>query len=185
MAKPARAGLISVVGGESTGKSTLAAALGERLPGIVVSEALRAWVDQHRGRVPLPSEQAGVMSTHHESELAALHQADRIGSPWVISDGGPLMTAVYSMQYYNDSSLLPLALEWTARSQAVVWCQDDFPWQPDSQRDGAQARTASQQILLAIFSEHPALPVQVVHGSLDERIATVSATVAQASDRPR
>lgn len=179
MANTARAGLISVVGGESTGKSTLAAALGERLPGIVVSEALRAWVDEHGGRVPLPSEQTVVMRAHHESEVAALHQADRIGSPWVISDGGPLMTAVYSLQYYNDPSLLPLALEWTARSHAVLWCQDDFPWQPDSQRDGAQARTASQQILSAIFRDHQALPVRFVHGSLDERIATVVAAVEQ------
>ena len=184
MVNTARAGLISVVGGESTGKSTLAAALGERLPGIVVSEALRAWVDQ-RGRVPLPREQAGVMSAHHESEVAALRQADRVGSPWVISDGGPLMTAVYSLQYYNDASLLPLALEWTARNHAVLWCQDDFPWQPDSQRDGEKARTASQQILSAIFCEHSALPVQVVHGSLDERIATVAAAVTQAVNGPR
>ncbi len=182
MAEAARAGLISVVGGESTGKSSLAAALGERLPGIVVSEVLRAWVDKQQGRVPQPSEQAEVMSAHHESEAAALRQADRTGSPWVISDSGPLMTAVYSLQYYNDASLLPLALEWTALSDAVVWCQDDFPWQPDPQRDGAQARTTSQQILLAIFAEHPALPVQVVHGSLDERIAAVATAVARASE---
>ncbi len=43
-----RAGLISVVGGESTGKSTLAATLGERLPAVVVEEFLRTWVHQHR-----------------------------------------------------------------------------------------------------------------------------------------
>lgn len=185
MAETPRAGLISIVGGESTGKSTLAAALGERLPGIVVSEVLRAWVDQHRGRVPQPNEQAEVMSAQHESEVAALHQRDHLGPPWVISDGGPLMTAVYSLQYYDDASLLPLAVEWTARSHLVVWCQDDFPWQPDPQRDGAQARTASQQILSAIFGRHPALPVRAVHGPLDERVATVTAAVARATDRSR
>lgn len=186
MAETARAGLISVVGGESTGKSTLAATLGRRLPGIVVSEVLRAWVDQHEGRVPQPSEQAEVMTAHHESEIAALRRAERTGSHWVISDSGPLMTAVYSLQYYNDASLLPLALEWTARSDAVLWCQDDFPWQPDPQRDGARARTTTQQILLAIFAEYPALPVQVVHGSLEERVATVdTAVVRTIAERPR
>ncbi len=96
------------------------------------------------------------------------------------------MTAVYSLQYYNDASLLPLALEWTARSDAVLWCQDDFPWQPDPQRDGARARTTTQQILLAIFAEYPALPVQVVHGSLEERVATVdTAVVRTIEERPR
>lgn len=181
MGEPARAGLISVVGGESTGKSTLAAALGARLPAVVVAEALRAWVVQHQGRVPLPREQALVMAAHHESEVTALQQADRTGSSWVVSDSGPLMTAVYSLQYYDDASLLPLALEWIAHSRAVVWCQDDFPWQPDPQRDGAHARSASQQILASIFAEHPALPLLAVHGSPEERVAAVATTVVRAT----
>jgi len=124
------------------------------------------------------------MVTHRESEVTALQQADRAGSAWVISDGGPLMTAMYSLQYYNDASLLPFALEWTAQSRAVVWCQDDFPWQPDPQRDGEHARTTSQQILAAIFAEHPLLPLLAVHGSLDERVATVATAVVRASGGP-
>ncbi len=177
MAEQTRAGLISIVGGESTGKSTLAAALGLRLPAVVVAEVLRAWIERHHGRVPGPGEQVEVFATQHELEFAALRQADRAGTSWVASDSGPLMTAVYSLQYYNDASLLPQALEWTKHSHAVVWCQDDFPWQPDPQRDGPHARTSSQQILAAIFAEHPELPVLAVHGSLDERIATVASTV--------
>ena len=55
------------------------------------------------------------------------------------------MTAVYSIQYYDDWSLLPRALEWTSVSDCVVWCQDDFPWQPDPQRDGSHARARSQR----------------------------------------
>lgn len=173
MAESTRAGLISVVGGESTGKSTLATALGTRLPATVVSEVLRTWIDQHDGRVPLPHEQAEVMTTQRESEVAALGTADSSGRRWVVSDSGPLMTAVYSLQYYGDAALLPLAVEWTAHSHAVVWCQDDFPWQPDPQRDGAQARLASQEILGSIFAEHPSLPVLIARGPLEERIATV------------
>lgn len=164
--------LISVVGGECTGKSSLAAALGVRLPAVVVSEFLRDWVDQ-QGRVPLPAEQAAVMTAHRASELSAFRQADRTGLDWVVSDSGPLMTAVYSIQYYDDDSLLPRALEWTARSDRVVWCQDDFPWQPDAQRDGSHARSTSQQILAAIFAEHPGLPMLAVDGPFDERVETV------------
>lgn len=176
MPESRRAGLISVVGGESTGKSTLAATLGERLPAVVVEEFLRAWVHQHR-RVPGPAEQPAVMAAHRAAELSALLRADRTGQSWVVSDGGPLMTAVYSIQYYDDASLLPEAVEWTTHSDSVVWCQDDFPWRPDPQRDGVHARAESQQILATIFTEHPELPVLAVGGSFDERVETVLSEV--------
>jgi len=184
MPEPARPGLISVVGGESTGKSTLAAELGLRLPGVVVSEALRTWVDE-QGRVPLPTEQTAVMDAHRQSEFSALRHAEQTGASWVISDSGPLMTAVYSIQYYDDASLLPRALEWAARSTSVLWCQDDFPWQPDPQRDGSKARATSQQILAAVFAENPRLPVLAVRGSLEERVEAVLNAVAAAAPKVR
>ena len=164
--------LISVVGGESTGKSTLAAELGTRLPAIVVAEFLRDWVDQH-GRVPDRAEQSVVLTGHRESESAALREAERTGLSWVVSDSGPLMTAVYSIQYYDDAALLPKALEWAAGNSVLAWCQDDFPWQPDPQRDGPGARVASQQILAATFAAHPGLPLLKVRGSIEERVRTV------------
>lgn len=172
MAEPQRVGLISVVGGESTGKSVLAAELGVRLPAVVVPESLRCWVDQH-GRVPQRNEQADVMAEHRDSEIAALFQAGRTGVPWVVSDSGPLMTAVYSVQYYGDDSLLPRALTSTMRSDLVVWCQDDFPWQPDPQRDGSDARARSQEILAAIFADHPAIPLLTVGGTAGERVEAI------------
>jgi nicotinamide riboside kinase len=170
--------LISVVGGECTGKSTLATALGVRLPAVVVSEFLRDWVDE-QGRVPLPAEQAAVMAAHRESEISALRHADRTGLGWAVSDSGPLMTAVYSIQYYDDDSLLARAVEWTADSARVLWCQDDFPWQPDPQRDGSQARATSQQILAEIFAEHPDLPVLTVDGPFDARVEAVLGVVSR------
>ena len=171
--------LISVVGGECTGKSTLAAALGTALPGVVVGEFLRQWVDEHDGRVPTASEQAAVMQAQHAAEVSALREADRSGPAWVVSDSGPLMTATYSIQYYGDDSLLPRALKWTVHSRWVVWCQDDIEWQPDPQRDGSDARRASQQILADIFTRHPEMPVLPVRGSLDDRVAAVLGAVGR------
>ena len=174
-------GLISVVGGESTGKSTLAAALGTRLPAVVVGEHLRDWVSAHGGRVPRPDEQADVMAAHRESERSALAHAHREGREWVVSDSGPLMTAVYSIQYYDDFTLLDRAVEWTARSDWVVWCQDDFPWQPDPQRDGAHARATSQEILAGIFAAHPHLPVLAAGGAFGDRVEAVLNAVTRAA----
>lgn len=169
--------LIAVVGGESTGKTSLAAALGERLPALVVAESLRAWVDRN-GRVPTAAEQADVMAAHRRAEESALRAAAGTGRRWVVSDSGPLMTAAYSIQYYDDRGLLPRALEWTASSATVVvWCQDDFDWQPDPQRDGSHARAASQRILAGIFTRHPDLPVLAVSGTLEQRVAAVLGSV--------
>ena len=165
--------MISVVGGESTGKSTLAAALGTRLPAVVVAEFLRGWVDQRGGRTPTRAEQPAVMAAHREAELAALRRAGTAGLSWVVSDSGPLMTAVYSIQYFDDDSLLPLAVRWAAQSRMVLWCQDDFDWQPDPQRDGAHARARSQEILAEVFTGHPELPVLAVAGRSDERVEEV------------
>lgn len=182
MPESAPIGLLSVVGGESTGKSTLAAALGARLPAVVVGEYLRSWVDR-RGRVPSRTEQAEVMAAQRESEIRALRDAERDGLRWVVSDSGPLMTAVYSIQYYDDDSLLPQALEWTALSARVLWCQDDFPWQPDPQRDGSHARATSQQILAAVFAENPQLPMTAVRGPSEERLTAVIGEVGSFGSR--
>lgn len=170
-------GLIGIVGGESTGKSTLAAALGMRLPAIVVREYLRTWVEQHRGKVPQPGEQAAIMAAHRASEVSGMLEAERSGLSWVVSDSGPLMTAVYSIQYYDDASLLPLAIEWTAHNDLILWCQDDFPWQPDPQRDGSHARATSQQLLAEIFAAHPEVPMLEVRGAFDKRVETILDTV--------
>lgn len=170
-------GLISVVGGESTGKSTLVTALGTRLPAIVVPEYLRTWVEQHRGQVPQSDQQATIMAAHRAAEVSGMLEAERRGLAWVVSDSGPLMTAVYSIQYYKDAALLPPAVEWTARNDLVLWCQDDFPWQPDAQRDGSHARATSQQLLAEIFAAHPELPMLEVRGVFDERVETVLDTV--------
>lgn len=166
--------LLAVVGGESTGKSSLAGGLGVALPALVVPEFLRTWVDR-TGRIPDRAEQWEVMAGHRRAEMEALAGAHSTGDAWVVSDSGTLMTAVYSIQYYDDYSLLPQALEWAATAHLVVWCQDDFPWRPDPQRDGEQARGRSQEILETIFADHADLPVLPVHGPLEARVEQVRA----------
>ena len=52
--------LINLIGGEATGKSSLAHVLGVQLEAVVVPEALRAFVDVH-GRAPRVDEQASIL----------------------------------------------------------------------------------------------------------------------------
>ena len=164
--------LIALVGGESTGKSTLAGALTRELPAVAVPETLRAWVERH-GRVPRAEEQRDVMRAHHLAESAAL--AEPAPPAWVVSDSGPLMTAVYSILYYNDDSLAPEAIELCSGLAVVVWCAADIPWVPDGdQRDGPHRRSQAQEVLGELL-DHAGLPVLQVHGSVDQRVAQVRA----------
>lgn len=167
--------MLAVIGGESTGKSTLARALARDLPAVQVPETLRSWVERH-GRVPRADEQRAVMREHAEAEAVALDHAAQEGLSWVVSDSGPLMTAVYSLLYYDDSTLLDEALALTARARLVVWCSDDFPWASDPMRDGPEVRQATQVVIGEVIPSVEA-PWVMVSGSVAQRVAQVRAAI--------
>lgn len=169
--------LINLVGGESTGKSALAVALGSQLDALVVPEVLRSFVTEY-GRAPHAGEQRGVMEAQAQAERLALQT-----SGVVIGDPAPVMTAVYSLLYFEDDALFEAAIAHGPRADLVIWCAPDFPWQPDDgQRDGARFRTAAD----AIIASHvvPALDragMHVLHvtGPLEERLHQVRVRLDQ------
>lgn len=161
-----------LVGGESTGKSTLGRALAIALPAVEVSEVLRDWVAAH-GRVPSQDEQWDVMKAQAAREADAMESVRSTGVRWVISDGGAIMTAVYSSLYYGDESLLPEALRLCSGAAMIVWCGDDIPWVADEgQRDGPDARAAAQNIIGEVLAAS-GLPWIRVTGDVEVRVAAV------------
>lgn len=164
---------IGLVGGECTGKSTLAAALAEALPGCVVDEALRAFVDRE-GRTPEQHEQDGLMAEQARAEDVV---ADTCPHAVVIADPAPLMTAVYSRQYFDDPSLLAAAAEHARGYDLVVWCTPDLPWRPDGvQRDGPEHRARTDELIadLARSELSPrGIPVLRVDGDTATRVTSV------------
>lgn len=163
-----------LVGGECTGKSVLATQLVREFEqpgysGIVVPEALRSFVDR-TGRTPTRDEQKSIW--HKQAE--ALRRAMESHVDLVVCDPAPLMTAVYSIQYFGDDSLLEPSLADITRTDAVIWCQPDIDWQPDGRhRDGPDARETTHDLLTSLVA--PRLDKQRLHvarGSLDERLAS-------------
>jgi nicotinamide riboside kinase len=156
---------IGLIGGECTGKSTLARDLAAALPGstIVVPEVVRAFVHD-QGRPPHADEQAGIMAAQAEQEAIA-EQAD---PDWLIADPAPAMTAIYSHLYFDDDALLPAAQAQLADYDIVLWCDVDLPWQPDpGQRDGAHMRAAAHAAIAAAL----VIPsVHLISGSPAERL---------------
>ena len=162
--------VIAIVGAESTGKTTLAAALAQRvteatgLSCALVGEHLREWCDQ-QGRTPLAHEQLAIA---HEQQrridaAAATHSI-------VVADTTALMTAVYSHLLFNDPSLVPLAVAAHRRTALTLLTALDLPWVPDGlQRDGPQVRQPVDQALRALLVEHR-LSWSVVGGQGNARL---------------
>ena len=131
---------ISLIGAESSGKTTLARALADRLPGLWVPELLREFCDLH-GRTPRGDEQAGLMRAQIDREERVHALARRQGFGFIVCDSAPLATALYSAQIYDDPSLIDAAIEHQKGYALTLFTAIDIPWCADGvQRDGPQAR---------------------------------------------
>ena len=167
---PARIGLI---GGECTGKSTLAVALAENLPAGIVAETLREFVERE-GRTPREDEQRDLMAEHRAREDAA---SDSCRLPALVSDPASFMTAVYSVLYFDDDSLVVEAAELARRYALLAWCDVDLPWSPDGlHRDGPAHRNRADAIIARLVREEltpRGIAVVRASGSLRHRVAAV------------
>lgn len=157
--------VVTLLGGESTGKTSLALALTEALAargvGVAhVPEHLRSWCEQ-AGRAPRADEQAAL--AREQARRIDLATGTR-GTQLVIADTSPLVVAVYSELYFNDSSLVPEAIAWQRGSDLTLMMGLDLPWVPDGLfRDGPAIRDATDARLRQHL-QTAALPFQTVHG---------------------
>ena len=180
MSKPIGvSGRIGVIGGECSGKSTLARALARDLPACLVPEELRSFVERH-GRPPSAHEQADLLARQVQAEAEA---ADACPHRWLVADPAPLMTAVYSVVYFDDPSLLSRGVAHAGGYDLVVWCDPDIPWQPDpGQRDGPALRARADAIIADVVRDRLApAGVRVLRVGGDE-VARVT-SVRDALDR--
>ena len=164
---------IGLLGGECTGKTTLATHLAAALDGCLVTEALRDFVAEN-GRPPRSDEQAGLLAQQvHREEAVAAACAGAV----VVADPAPLMTAVYSLLYFDDPSLVAAGVEHAQGYDLLVWCAPDLPWTPDDgQRDGPAHREDADRIIGRLVTEHlePAgVRVVRVQGPPEDRVAAV------------
>lgn len=167
--------LIGLLGGECTGKTALATALRDELPALVAPEALREFVDA-TGRTPTQGEQADLMKLQEGLTADAIREAGPFGI--VVVDPSAAMTAIYSTIYFGDHSLDGQAREDLQQCDLIVWCQPDFPWEPDGlQRDGEQMRTAAHEAIAHLLRES-SIPVVQASGPLSVRVNSVRDALA-------
>lgn len=163
--------VVTLLGGESTGKTTLAQALHEnlRLLGlevVLVAEHLRRWCEQ-TGRAPRQDEQPALAREQaHQIEAAARQPHAAI----VIADTSPLVIAAYSELYFNDSSLAAEAIGWQREHADLCLLMGlDLPWVADGLfRDSPAVRDATDAVLRRLL-QSASLPFQSIYGQGPER----------------
>jgi nicotinamide riboside kinase len=161
--------VIALLGAESTGKTTLAAALGQALSDdgkntVVVNEYLREFCDRH-GRTPTQAEQTHIA---HEQTRRIDGMAQRFEI--VIADTTALMTAVYSEKVFRDASLYAEALHAHQRVHLTLVTALDIAWEADGlQRDGPQVREPVDALIRTALRQAGS-PYSVVTGHGNERL---------------
>lgn len=160
------------MGGECTGKTTLAHSLAVELGAAVIPEHLRAWVAE-RGHAPLPQDQYAIW----EAQRTAEHDVALSGS--IVSDPAAMMTGVYSRLYFEENSLLDEAMTDLPWYSLLVWCDQDIEWSPDgAQRDGPDFRDAAHGIIEEFVIPHAErvnLPWLLASGTNEQRVEAILA----------
>lgn len=155
--------IVAILGAESTGKTTLAQQLAQRLQArglrsTVVAEYLREFCDR-AGRTPQPDEQAGIADEQWRRIETAHRDADV-----VVADTTPLMIAVYSDYVFGDTALYDAALGRQRQCTHTLLTGLDLAWQPDGlQRDGPQVRGPVDGLIRGAL-QRAALPFAVIYG---------------------
>jgi nicotinamide riboside kinase len=143
---------VTVLGPESTGKTTLAAELARRLGAVASGEAARGYLIALGGARPLG--RADVMPIARAQaalEDAADARAAAEGRVLVVRDTDLVSTAAYAWWYYRlrDPWLDDAAR--ARRARHYLLCDVDLPWVPDQARDPAMADAGTRGAALAVF----------------------------------
>ncbi len=186
--------VVAILGAQGTGKTTLAASLGEALrreghDAAVVPDHLREF-REHAQRMPRVDEQRFI-ADEQTRRIAAAACAHDI----VVADTSALMVAVYSDQVFGDPSLYEPALAAHRQCQLSLLTALDLPCPPDGlQRDGPQLRETVDALVRSALL-NAGLGFSVVAGQGPARLEAALAAVrhllkapsddAQARGNPR
>ena len=171
---------VAILGAESSGKSTLAEALGRHYGTLWVPEYLREFVDT-LGRVPYEQDQYGIALTQRAREDAAALEARR----FLFCDTTPLMTALYSRVYWERVDAQLAALDDRHDYAWTFVTAPDTPWEPDGlQRESEAVRQMVHRMLVETLARR-GIAYILLKGSLVERMHQVEQFLGEAGGAQR
>ncbi len=175
---------VALLGGESSGKTTLGLALTRQLnalgvSAVLVPEHLRAWCERE-GRAPLAHEQTDIAAT----QTRLIETAASGGAEVVVADTTALVVAAYSEWVFNDRSLLPVSLKAQQQVHLTLLMGLDLPWKADGLfRDGPGTRADIDAVLRREL-QSAGIPFQTVYGSAEVRLTHALRAVGVMLGRP-
>lgn len=156
---------VAILGAESSGKSTLAAALANHYHTVWVPEYLREFVDT-QGRVPEEHDQFPIARTQMEREDAAALTANE----FLFCDTTPMMTALYSRWYWGRVDAQLSLLERRHDYAFTLVTAPDSPWEADGlQRESEEVRQTIHEQVVQMLDERQ-IPYLMVTGGLLQRM---------------
>jgi nicotinamide riboside kinase len=177
---------IVVTGAESTGKTTLALALGRVLGAPVLEEQARVYAEQraaeHEQRATSNGTAAAELTADDVEPIArrTIAAEDSLlvaRCSLLVSDTDLLSTIVYSRFYYGAC---PSWIETEARQRLgdrYLVCDIDLPWEADGIRDMPERREELAAAFDAVLAEFGA-PVRRIRGVGEARLAAAREAIA-------
>lgn len=168
---------VALLGGESSGKSTLSLELTQSLQAhglrvALVPEHLRTWCEA-AGRAPLAHEQTALAAEQNRQISTAMDS----GVDVVVADTTGLVVAAYSAHYFADESLWHSALAFQRMADLNLLMGLDIPWLPDGLfRDSPSVRDAIDRRLRQAL-QGAGLAYTTVYGRGPGRLAQALRTV--------
>ena len=169
---------LALLGGESSGKTTLARALAQAMGTVWVPEYGRQRWEALRETLSVEElVQVARVQVQWEAEHA------RHAQDWLICDTTPLTTLQYCLHDHGEA---PPELRQLARRpyDLTVLCLPDFGFVQDGCRRDDSFRRQQHDWTLARLAEADVQPL-LVHGSVDERLGQVMNHLASTPARPK
>lgn len=167
---------VVVVGAESTGTTTLAAALAAHYGTVWVPEYGRAYCEELIAAGVTIEWASGDFEHIATRQLADEDEHARRSGPVLVCDTDALATSIWHERYLGVRSPAVEALATSRRYTAYLLTGDEIPFEQDGTRDGEHVRGWMHERFRAELARRPE-PWLEVRGTPDERLAAATAFV--------
>jgi nicotinamide riboside kinase len=170
---------VCCIGAESTGKTTLVNALANKHDTHHIHEFGRDYTIQKQSNGTNDT-----WDTNDFIEIARIQQeledaAALDSGPLLFCDTDAMTTALWHERYLKTRSREVEELGRSRTYDLFVLCNTDIPWENDGVRLGADTRASMHKRFLEVLATERNEPWVLASGSVEERIATVEATIEQ------
>lgn len=168
---------VVILGAESTGSTTLAAALAERLGTRWVAEYGREYSEVREGGLDAPWQSLEFDLVVDRQIAREEHARRAVAMPLLVCDTDVLATALWHERYVGAVAERIHRKAAAHRPLLYVLTGDEIPFAQDGMRDGEHIRHDMQQRFRDVLAAQP-VPWLEVTGGVEQRVDTASKAIA-------